>query len=483
MDTLALTLVTGLALALRLIRVTTPRGLFFDEPYYASEACSLAGATGTPCIPNAIPEHPPLGKLLISLGIRAFGFNPLGWRIAAVVTGTLTVTLLYVLTRKLLGSALGATVASGLLAIDFLHFVQSRLAMLDVFVVFFGVAAFLFAVMDRDALLAGRSALRTASVAARVLGRPWRLAAGAAAGAAAASKWSGWLFLAGLLVLTIAWESSTRRGTGRHENDRREAFGRMLREEAPSMLVGLAIVPLLVYVASFIGSIHGPFLAVPWSRGSWVREFMGRQRFSLLYHLRLGRSHPYTSPGWSWLLLKRPIAYQFKILPSGRYQEVLALGSPLVWWAGILALAAVAAGWLRKRDPAGPEGLILAGFAWSYLPWLAAGSTRSTSFLFYLLPAVPFLSIALAYTATLMARSLAGKAAFALFSSAAVLLFAFYYPVLAAVPLSPSSWDRRILFDDCRGTTAMARVALGGRTRLVPDLTRGGNPPVGWCWV
>jgi len=466
-----------------MIRVTIPRGLFFDEPYYASEACSLAGATGSPCIPNAIPEHPPLGKFLISLGIRAFGFNSLGWRIAAVVAGALTVTLLYVLTRRVLGSTLGAIVASGLLAIDFLHFVQSRIAMLDVFVPLFGVAAFLFAVMDRDHMLEGRSSLRDRSVGAQILGRPWRVAAGAAGGAAAASKWSGWLYLAGLLVLTIAWESSTRRETDRGENGKGEAFRRLPRGEASSILVGLVIVPVLVYVASFIGSIHGPLLAVPWSRGSWVREFLGRQKFSLLYHLRLGRSHPYASPGWSWLLLKRPIAYHFRILPSGQYREVLALGSPLVWWTGILALVAVVVRWLRKRDPTGPEGLILAGFAWSYGPWFAAGSTRSTSFLFYLLPAVPFLYLALAYVATQVARSLAGKAALALFSGAAVLLFAFYYPVLAAVPVSPSSWDRRILFHDCGGTTALARVAVSGRTRLVPDLRRGGDPPGGWCWA
>jgi dolichyl-phosphate-mannose--protein O-mannosyl transferase len=255
----------------------------------------------------------------------------------------------------------------------------------------------------------------------------------------------------------------------------------MRRGEAPSILVGLVIVPVLVYVASFVGSIHGPLLAVPWSRGSWVREFLGRQKFSLLYHLRLGRSHPYTSPGWSWLLLKRPIAYHFRVLPSGRYREVLALGSPLVWWAGILALAAVAARWVRKRYASGPEGLILAGFVWSYGPWAAAGSTRSTSFLFYILPAVPFLCLALAWVATQVARSLAGRAALALFSTAGVLLFAFYYPVLAAVPLSPPSWDRRILFHDCRGGSA--QVAVGGRSRLVPDLTRGGNPPAGWCWV
>ena len=46
---------------------------------------------------------------------------------------------------------LAAALASGLLAVDLLHFVQSRVSMLDIFVPMFGVAGFLFLTYDRPA--------------------------------------------------------------------------------------------------------------------------------------------------------------------------------------------------------------------------------------------------------------------------------------------------------------------------------------------
>jgi hypothetical protein len=48
--------------------------------------------------------------------------------------------------------------------------------------------------------------------------------------------------------------------------------------------------------------------------------------------------------------------------------------------------------------------------------------------------------------------------------------FAYFYPVLTAVPLSRPAWEARILFRDC------APYRLQPQTKLVP-------PPPGWCWA
>ena len=94
--------------------------------------------------------HPPLAKWLMALGIRAFDFTPAGWRVAPLIAGTLSVALLYLLARRLPASILAASLAAGLLVFDFLHFVMSRTAMLDVFVVFFGLLSFVCLTYDRD---------------------------------------------------------------------------------------------------------------------------------------------------------------------------------------------------------------------------------------------------------------------------------------------------------------------------------------------
>ena len=58
------------------------------------------------------------------------------------------------------------------------------------------------------------------------------------------------------------------------------------------------------------------------------------------FHTALSGDHPYQSPPWSWPLIKRPVAYWFAD-EGGAYREILAMGNPLVWWPGLVALAAL----------------------------------------------------------------------------------------------------------------------------------------------
>src|SRR4029453_11637057 len=121
-----------------------PARVFFDGGYYAIQACEYIFGNGPPCHAEAgLPltgVHPPLGTWLIAGGIKIFGFRSGGWRVASLAAGTLTVVLVFLLARRVLRSTLAATVASGALAFDALHFIHSRIAMLDVFVTFFFAA-------------------------------------------------------------------------------------------------------------------------------------------------------------------------------------------------------------------------------------------------------------------------------------------------------------------------------------------------------
>ena len=93
--TIAVGLFAGI---LRLLRLDIPRGRIFDEIYYVCDAQNLlrygveAGSTSgdgvAPCTPNGEPGfivHPPLGKWAIALGMRVFGVNEFGWRIADAI--------------------------------------------------------------------------------------------------------------------------------------------------------------------------------------------------------------------------------------------------------------------------------------------------------------------------------------------------------------------------------------------------------------
>ena len=112
--------------------------------------------------------------------------------------------LLYLLALRMWRSPGWAAFARRyLLAFDGLHIVQSRMAMLDIFLSTFIVAGFLFLVLDRERLgRAGSSKWRRTT---RLFGSPWRLWAGVALGAAVATKWSGFYALALAVLLCAAW--------------------------------------------------------------------------------------------------------------------------------------------------------------------------------------------------------------------------------------------------------------------------------------
>jgi dolichyl-phosphate-mannose-protein mannosyltransferase len=479
-DSIALLAITLTAAFIRLVRLGEPPAIIFDETYYAKDACwyvtgsqDLCGIEG-----EQTGIHPPLGKWLMAAGVKLFGYDAFGWRFAAAIAGVITVALLYVLARKLLRSTPAATLSAGLLAFDFLHFVQSRVAMLDVFVSLFGVAALLFLVYDRDRLIEGRSppGLRH---------RPWRLAAGAAAGAAVASKWPGIFYVILLILLTVAWEMTARR-----EASPERWLKRTLREEGPTILVGLVLVPVLIYVFSYTGRLDGEVVAAPWGDGSWVQSLIDRQDYMFSTHLNLEATHAYQSPAWSWIVIKRPVSYFYEQTPAGDSKEVLALGNPFVWWPSIPALAFVAYKWIRRRDLRGPEGIILAGFVVTYLPWLMQQTNRSAVFLFYLLPSVPFMCLALGYVAKVLGSGWEARTAVAVYGAIVVGSFAYFYPVMAGLPLPRDQWDGRIWFESCDRAPASVSTSTILETRRLATVTRTElttereSPPTrGWCWI
>jgi dolichyl-phosphate-mannose-protein mannosyltransferase len=283
-DTIAATTITFVGGAVRLVRLSAPHSLIGDEGFYARDGCWYVKASEHVCQVHreVSDEHPPLAKWLIGSGIRLFGFDTLGWRIAAALAGTLTILLLYLLGKKILRSSLGASLASGLLAIDLLHVVHSRTAMLEVFVTLFVVAAILFWSFDRDRL-ANMPNGHPGDASSSLRSRTWRLASGAAAGAAVATKWSGLPILVGIAGLSVLGEIERRRTAGLHGPIRRT-----LREEGPSMALAFVGLPTIIYMASYVGVIHDPVLALPWHQGSWMRTFLARQvKGMLLFHLQL----------------------------------------------------------------------------------------------------------------------------------------------------------------------------------------------------
>src|SRR5579872_3592560 len=268
-------LVTAFGAFLRFDRLRVPRALIFDETYYAKDAWSIlnhgveltlvnnanaiiqAGHTNifAPCNETAAcgeyVVQPEIGKLLIAVGEWMFGLNPFGWRFASAVFGSLAILLICRIARRMTRSTLLGCIAGLLMSLDGLEFVLSRTGILDIFLMFFVLAAFGCILIDRDV-----SRARLAELVARQPGRPggprlglrkWQLAAGVFLGLAVGTKWNAAWYILGFAALITAWDIGARRAAGL------TSFVRGAFREARWLPLTFIVVPLGVYIASWSG--------------------------------------------------------------------------------------------------------------------------------------------------------------------------------------------------------------------------------------
>jgi dolichyl-phosphate-mannose-protein mannosyltransferase len=476
--------VSVFAFVLRFVHLAVPGKAAFDEVYYSCDAQMLlrfgyehAHQKDNVCVVDATTKgpgfvvHPPLGKWLIGIGEQIFGYNPnggtraaFGWRISACVFGALSILVLCRLGRRLFRSTLLGCFAGGLMTLDGLHFVQSRVAMLDIFLMFFVVAAAACLVADRDW---GRRRLQERmtydlSYPGPSLGlRPWRIAAGLMLGCAVGTKWSA-AYYVGFLVwkipvvgvfplVALAWDTGARRAAG----IRRPFRAALLRDALP-IVAFLMVLPIVVYTATWAGW----FLTDGgWRRtcgGQWpdhcgaIGGFIKYHREIYDFHVHLHSPHPYASKPYGWLVLARPVLYVYETPVKGTSQAVLAIGTPAIWWASIVALAGCLWGWVSRRD--WRAAFILVAFAAGYVPWFWP-STR-TEFFFYALPSLPFMCLALAYCAGLALgrpdapreRRQVGAIAVGTYALLVVVNFFYLYPILSARVISYDAWHSRMWF-------------------------------------
>jgi dolichyl-phosphate-mannose--protein O-mannosyl transferase len=477
LPTLGITLLAGL---LRFIRLDIPRGKIFDEIYYSCDAQNLmrfgveqgSKPNNSHCIPNGQPGfivHPPLGKWLIGIGEKTFGVNEFGWRFSAAVAGTVSVLVLIRLARRMTGSTLLGCLAGLLMTFDGLHFVQSRTSMLDIFLMLFVLAAVACLVVDRDQVRSRLAAMDDEVLTGwgPSLGRrPWLIGAGVCLGAAVATKWSGLYYLALLVVLTYVWEVGARRTAGIAA-----PWRATVRRSLLPLLGLLVVLPAALYVLSWAGWFHS---SNGWDR-HWANASNATYGFlpdtlrswwhyhSEMYgfHSHLAQKHPYQSHPFGWLLLARPVSYYYPSgIGPGQYgcqvascsREVLAIGTPAIWWASIPMLFGCLWLWISKRDWRGLAVVLL--IAASILPWIPSDLHRRTMFLFYALPALPFMCLGLALMAgwalggrdASPRRRATAATAVGVYVSAVVLNFVYLYPILAAQTLEYADWHKRMWF-------------------------------------
>jgi dolichyl-phosphate-mannose--protein O-mannosyl transferase len=476
-------LVTAFGTFLRFNRLSVPGSVIFDETYYVPDALGILRygtehnyianrnaliASGNTHIFSSGGEfvvHPPFGKILIAAGEAMFGLNPFGWRFAVAVVGSLSILLVARIARRMTRSTLLGCVAGLLLALDGLELVMSRTALLDIFVMFWALAAFGCLVVDRDRT---RAQVVEATVWIPPDHRPprlgirwWRLGAGVCLGLACASKWNGFWFVPAFIALSIAWDVGAWRAAGF-----RRPEGSALAREGAARFGSLVLVPAVVYLATWSGwfasstgydrqwaAQHGMNIPVI----SDLVSLFEYHKAMLAFNTGLTTHHPYQSKPWTWLVISRPVSY-FWCPTSGSHpacagnkaQEVLAIGTPAIWWVSIITLLVCLGWWLTRRD--WRAGAVLLAVAAGWLPWFAFSGR--TQFYFYAVSFVPFLVLSITLCLGLVIgpagasarRRAVGATVAGVYLLVVLLDLAYLYPVLAAKIIPYSDWWARMWY-------------------------------------
>ena len=408
------------ALALRLVNLATPKGFVFDEVYYVDGARDLL-KYGVEVAGNK-PEfivHPPVGKWLIAGGIQIFGDNEFGWRFATAIVGTILILLFARLVHVLFYSTLLTAMGAGLMAMDGLVLVHSRTALLDLFLTFFVLLAVYLWHRQRH----------------------WY--AGIAIGLAMGTKWSALYFLV-LIACISLYKVFT------------SYSGRELIKPALLKTAQYGLLPIALYISTWSGwfiSERG------WSRqwssnafASWLHyhaEILG-------FHTDLTQKHSYQANPWSWMVMGRPTSF-FYDSPQGCSskncaQEVLALGTPILWWVGTIAVAVLFGFWIRaiiRKRPDSALNIGVLGISAGYLPWFFF--QQRTVFTFYAIVFEPFMLLAIIYCAKLLLDSSLSQgtsaALIAFFIVTIFLNFLYFIPLFTGEVINYEAWFKRMWFN------------------------------------
>ena len=413
---------------------TCQNSMYFDEIYHARTAYEfLHGLT------SYENTHPPLGKILIALGVVLFGMNPFGWRIAGTFFGILMVPVVYLFARRLSKGTLLSALACVLFAFDFMHFTQTRIATIDVYVTFFVILMYYF--IHRYACMSFYdTALRKTLLP---LG-----ACGICMGLGIACKWTGIYAGCGLAVIffsvlyrryreyVYAGRDPSGSTKGISHRKIRESFLPYTRRTILFCLVFFVAVPAIIYLLSYL-----PFRDYS-DRGLFGR-MLYNQNTMFSYHSTLKSTHYFSSPWYEWPVMIRPIWYYSRIVEpaaDGLREGISAFGNPAVWWAGIPAFLYMIWLWIGKRDRT--AAFLTVGYMAQYLPWFFV--TRIT-FIYHYFPSVVFVVLMIAYSFCQWKEKLSRRAMFSfvvLYGAAAVGLFLLFYPVLSGRPVEAAFVDK-----------------------------------------
>jgi dolichyl-phosphate-mannose--protein O-mannosyl transferase len=379
---------------------------YFDEIYYVRAAEDYINLRD----PYEW-THPPLGKLIITAAVLAFGYNPFGWRIMGVIFATLMIPVIYLFGKKVFGTWIGAFASALLLMFDFMHFTMGRIATVDTYVVFFSLTSHLFFFTYFQNVLKKGWKTSTLPLFLAVLFFSLGFS----------TKWYtlygfvGQIFL--LLLLRVKTVLAVKEGW----------ISRIKTFFSYSFLafLGFLAVAAAIYLLTFV-----PHMLM----GHTLKDIYELQISMYTYHSTLTATHAFSSQWWSWPFIRRPVWLYVSYLPGDMVSTIVSMGNPAVWWLGFASIICLVEETVRKKDYA--CGFVVAMFFFQWLPYVFISRCL---FLYHFYFNVPFLILATVYFLNNSWGTKRGRMIWLAYLILVAALFVLFYPVISGNP-TPYWW-------------------------------------------
>lgn len=408
---------------------------YFDEVYFPRTVYEIMNN-------ESIYEytHPPLGKLIMSIPVFFMGLTPFSYRLVGNICGILMIWVIYEIVLAMFKKGKYALFAAIIMALDGMHFAQTRIGTVDSYLVLFCMISFLFfykyLTLDRD------TAFKQKMLSLVISGTFW--------GMAISVKWTAFFFGAGLGVLWL------------YEALFKNVFKRNGKFSLWNILwsvVGFVFIPGCIYVASYIPIANNPNSQLYVSpregesgEGEYVRihdpeSFIKYQKGMYYYHSELQirkkknneEDHAFSSKWYTWPIIKRPLWFYVSRFynPDGsldKYGTIACMGNPAIWWLGIGTSLITAIYSLIKRNR---EGLIITVMIMA--TWLTYAFIDREMFIYHYFITLPFVMLTIVFA---LSRLIEWKNSFKILLPILCTIFLgffiYFYPVYSGIPVEQS---------------------------------------------
>lgn len=375
---------------------------YFDEIYHARTAYEqLHDIEPYECV------HPPLGKIIISIPISLFGMTPFNYRVMGNIAGILMIVVMYFIGKELFKKEHYGVVAAAIMALDGMHFVQTRIATVDSFLVLFCLLAFLFMIKY---IHLGKEEQEKKKLKNLFF-------SGIFIALAIATKWTAFFVALGLAIMFFVHFIY---------HIIQDKFSKKDIKLILYCILFFVIVPITIYMLSYV-----PLFLNEGCRIKDMKSFIDYQLNIYNYHSKLEAEHPFTSSWYTWPILYKPMWYYVKYYANNIVSTMSCMGNPFIWWTSISSTVFAFVYAVIKKDKTILPVLTLIATTW--LPYLFIGRIM---FIYHYFITLPFVMLTIVFLLKKIEEKWNTKAVTIGVLTIFLIGFIYFYPVYSGKEVS-----------------------------------------------